>query len=127
VDGCFLRVDVFSHVLYSCSSVETQEKGDGMEIAQFIRLLKEQGIEEDLEYVPDEFYAKWGTLFLELDSALSSFIEADDLDGYNLFIELIRRIIATKLDRYKIESQMPGEDQYGDFFWRSLWNRDDQE
>lgn len=98
-----------------------------MEVDQFIMLLREQGIEEDLEEVPDEFYTKWGAFFLELDTALSSFIENDDLDGYNLFIELVRRIIATKLDRYKIQTQMTRQNRYEDFFWKSLWNKPDQE
>lgn len=98
-----------------------------MEVDQFIELLKEHGIEEDLETVSDEFYEKWGTFFLELDIALSSFIETDDLDGYNLFIELVRRIIATKIDRYHLQKQMAQQGTDEDFFWKSLWNRDDQE
>ena len=100
---------------------------NGMDVEQFIRLLKEQGIEEDLEEVPDEFYAKWGAFFLELDTALSSFIEADDLDGYNLFIEMVRRIIATKLDRHKVHGHLMQQNHYEDFFWKNLWNKDDQE
>lgn len=98
-----------------------------MEVDQFIKLLKEQGIEEDLEEVPGEFYATWGPFFLELDYALSSFIEADDLDGYNLFIELCRRIIATKLDRYRVQKHVAQQNQHEDFFWKSLWNKDDEE
>ena len=94
-----------------------------MELDQFISLLKEQGIEEELEEVTGEFYAKWGPFLLQLDAALSSFIEADDLEGYNLFIELCRRVMATKLDRYRIEKQMLSENYHHDFFWKSLWNK----
>lgn len=96
-----------------------------MDLDQFIKLLKEQGIEEDLEEVPEEFYAQWGSFFFQLDSALSSFIEADDLDGYNLFIELVRRIIATKLDRYRMQREFTPPGQYEDFFWKNLWNKED--
>ncbi|HAR94675.1 MAG TPA: hypothetical protein DCR97_01730 [Deltaproteobacteria bacterium] len=98
-----------------------------MDVHQFVELLKEQGIEEDLEEVSDEFYGKWGAFFFELDAALSSFIETDDLDGYNLFIEMVRRIIATKLERYKVQKQVVHQSHYEDFFWKNLWNKDDQE
>ena len=77
-----------------------------MQLDKFIELLREQGVEEDLGEVSDEFYTKWGPFFLKLDRALSSFIEEGDVEGYGLFIELCRRIIATKMDRYKIEMQM---------------------
>lgn len=97
-----------------------------MEINQFIQLLKEQGIEEDLGEIPDGFYSEWAPLFLELDAALSSFIEADNLDGYNLFIEFVRRIIATKLERFRIEQQVAKESNYEDYFWKSLWYKDDE-
>jgi hypothetical protein len=98
-----------------------------MQLDDFIKLLKKQGIEEDLGDISDEFYAKWGRFFLQLDTALSSFIEAGDVDGYGLFIELCRRVIATKMDRYKIEKQMGIRAMYEDSFWNSLWDKDDKE
>jgi hypothetical protein len=97
-----------------------------MEVDQFVKLLKEQGIEEDIEEVSDEFYAKWGVLFLQIDAALSSFIETNDLEGYNLFIELTRRIIATKLNRYRMQDQIVQQSKGEDFFWKALWNKDDE-